>query len=170
MSEKTQNLTRERRHKRAPILCTFLSFFFLLHHPSPGGFTMCPTPVWIWLFEQKEHSLQKLHRELRYMEPGYITNQATNIDIHPMDFWTGDTDPSLIEFFAPDTDTDFKIANTALDPEDPVDDPFTWVRAMKDSQDFTPHEMHHQLYKAFSKYLRKSPGGNKTPIFWDLVS
>jgi hypothetical protein len=32
------------------------------------------------------------------MEPGYITNQATNIDIHPMDFWTGDTDPSLIEF------------------------------------------------------------------------
>ncbi|CAG8318576.1 unnamed protein product [Penicillium nalgiovense] len=131
---------------------------------------MCPTPICIWLFEQKEQSLQQLHRELRYMGPGYITNQVTNIDIHPMDFWTGDTDPSLVQFFTPDTDTDFKIANTALDPEDPVDDPFAWVRAMKDSQDFTPHEMHHQLYKAFSKYLRKSPGGNKTPIFWNMVS
>ncbi|KAF4763249.1 hypothetical protein HAV15_000547 [Penicillium sp. str.  len=123
---------------------------------------MCP-PLWVWLFKQKEHSLRILYRGLRCMQPGYISNQYANIDLHPMDFWTGDTDPSLIQFFTPDTDTNFKIANTALNPEDPVDDPFTWVRAMKHTQDFIPQEMHHQLHQAFSKYLRKSP------IFWELV-
>ena len=85
-----------------------------------------------------------------------------------MDFWTGDTDPSLVQFFTPDTDTDLKIANTTLNPKNPVDDPFTRARAMKHAQDFIPQEMHHKLHQAFSKYLRKSPGG--TPIFWDLVS
>ncbi|CAG8895611.1 unnamed protein product [Penicillium egyptiacum] len=90
-----------------------------------------------------------------------------------MDFWAGDTDPSLIQFFTPDTDTDtntnFKIANTALDPGNPVDEPFIWVWAMKHNQDFIPQEMHHHLYNAFSKYLRKSPGGSNTAIFWDPV-
>ncbi|KAK4868245.1 hypothetical protein LT330_007443 [Penicillium expansum] len=128
---------------------------------------MCP-PLWVWLFGQKEHSLRKLYKNLRYMQPGYISNQCCNIDIHPMDFWTGDTDPSLVQFFTPDTDTDLKIANTALNPKNPVDDPFTRAQAMKHAQDFIPQEMHHKLHQAFSKYLRKSPGG--TPIFWDLVS
>ncbi|KAJ5164889.1 uncharacterized protein N7500_006719 [Penicillium coprophilum] len=131
---------------------------------------MCPTPPWIWLFQQKEHRLRLLHRELCRLEPGYMSNQYTDIDIHPMDFWTGDTDSSLIQFFTPDTDTTFKLANTALDPEDPLDDPFTWAREMKDDQDFIPKEMHHQLHRAFSNYLRKSPGGNKPPIFWKLAS
>ncbi|KAJ5836339.1 hypothetical protein N7447_002365 [Penicillium robsamsonii] len=131
---------------------------------------MCPTPPWIWLFEQKEHRLRQLHRELCHLEPGYISNQYTDIEIHRMDFWTGDTDPSLIQFFTPDTHTTFKIANTALDPEDPLDDPFTWAREMKDDQDIVPKEMHHQLHRAFSNYLRKSPGGNKIPICWELVS
>lgn len=103
------------------------------------------------------------------MLPGYISNQRADIDLHPMDFWTGDTDPSLVQFFTPDTDTNFKIANTALDPEDPVDDPFTWVRVMKHTQDFIPQEMHHQLHQAFLKYLRKSPGGSNPPIFWQPV-
>ncbi|CAI7653279.1 unnamed protein product [Penicillium discolor] len=129
---------------------------------------MCP-PLWVWLFKQKEHRLRNLYKGLRCMQPGSISNQYVNIDLHPMDFWTGETDPSLIQFFTPDTDTNFKIANTALNHEDPVDDPFTWVRAMKHTQDFIPQEMHHQLHQAFSKYLRKSPGGSNTPIFWELV-
>ncbi|KAJ5518834.1 hypothetical protein N7453_001256 [Penicillium expansum] len=98
---------------------------------------MCP-PLWVWLFGQKEHSLRKLYKNLRYMQPGYISNQYCNIDIHPMDFWTGDTDPSLVHFFTPDTDTDLKIANTALNSKNPVDDPFTRARAMKHAQDFIP--------------------------------
>ncbi|KAI1831397.1 hypothetical protein DTO013E5_9237 [Penicillium roqueforti] len=130
---------------------------------------MCRIPLWVWLFKEKKKSLRQLHKELLHMEPDYIPNQVSNIDIHPMDFWTGNTDRSLIQFFTPDTDTTFKIANSALDPEDPVDDPFTWVRAMKTNQDFVPQEMHYQLYKAFSKYLRKSQRGSNTPIYWDLI-
>ncbi|KAJ5958875.1 uncharacterized protein N7479_006025 [Penicillium vulpinum] len=129
---------------------------------------MC-RPLYIWLFKQKEHRLQKLYNELCDMEPGYITNQFADIDIHPMDFWTGETDPSLIQFFAPDTDTIFKIANTPLDPEDPLDDPFTRARDSK-YQVFVRQEMHHSLHMAFSKYLRKSPGGSKSPDLWSLVS
>ncbi|CAI7647238.1 unnamed protein product [Penicillium glandicola] len=130
---------------------------------------MCPAPRTIWLFEQKRHRLRQLQRELRHMKTGYISNQSTDIDIHPMDFYTGDTDPSLIQYFTPDTKTDFQIANTTLDPENPVDDPFTWVRGLKINKDFIPVEMHHQLHEAFSKYLRKSPNGNMPPIYWDPV-
>ncbi|KUM62055.1 hypothetical protein ACN42_g5033 [Penicillium freii] len=104
-------------------------------------------PLWVWLFGQKEHSLRNLYRGLRCMQPGYISNQCADIDLHPMDFWTGNSDPSLIQFFTPDTDTNFKIANTALDPEDPVDDPFTHFRSTS----------------------ANPPGGSNTPIFWELV-
>jgi hypothetical protein len=91
------------------------------------------------------------------MEPGYITNQATNIDIHPMDFWTGDTDPSF-------------IARTQVNGSSTGSSGSSAVLAILKSVSVSGAKMHHQLYKAFSKYLRKSPGGNKTPIFWDLVS
>jgi hypothetical protein len=125
-------------------------------------------PLWLWLFKQKKSSLWELENELRHMEPGHLSNQVTNIDIHPMDFWTGDT--SLIEFFIPDTETTLKIANTALDPEDPLDDQFTWARQMKDDGDIIHQELHYELYRSFVNYMRHSPGGKKVPCFWKLVS
>ncbi|KAJ5199379.1 hypothetical protein N7491_000064 [Penicillium cf. griseofulvum] len=131
---------------------------------------MCTTPIWIWLFKQKKSSLWQLYKELRHMEPGHLPNQVTNIDIHPMDFWTGDTHSSLIHFFIPDTETTLKIANTALDPEDPLDDQFTWARKMKDDEDLIHQELHYELYRSFVNYLRHSPEGNKVPCFWQLVS
>ena len=130
---------------------------------------MCRIPLWVWLFKEKKNSLRQLHKQLLQMEPDHMPDQVSNIEIHPMDFRTGNTDTSLIQFFTPDTDTVFKIANTALDPEDPVDDPFTWVRAMKKNQHFIPREMHYQLYKAFSKYVRKSLRGRNSPIYWDPI-
>ncbi|KAJ5794779.1 hypothetical protein N7457_001378 [Penicillium paradoxum] len=128
-------------------------------------------PSWVWRYKQKALCLQDIDRELRHMEPGFISNEYCDIDIHPMDFWTGDTDPSFIQYFIPDIDTEVQIDNTALNPEDPLDDPFTWARETKENKDtFGSQEMHHSLHAAFSKYIRKSPNGHRPPVFWDPVS
>jgi hypothetical protein len=130
-----------------------------------------PEPLWKWRYQEKEAFLLSLYRGLRYLGPGYISNKFREIDIHPMDFWTGDTDPSFIPYFSPDTKTTSRIANTNLNPENPVDDPFTWAREMKSfEEDSDSHEMHHGLYAAFSKYLRKSPGGTHQSAWWDPIS
>lgn len=131
-----------------------------------------PKPLWKWRYEQKEELLLALYRGLSHLEPRYITNELEEFDLHPMDFWTGDTDPSFIPYFFPDTETSTtsKIANTNINPEDPVDDPFTWAREMKSHEGLDSHKLHHALYAAFSKYLRKSPGGKHQSAWWDTVS
>ncbi|KAJ5135127.1 uncharacterized protein N7515_004405 [Penicillium bovifimosum] len=128
-----------------------------------------PKPLWKWRYEQKEDFLLFLYRGLSHLRPGYISNKLQGFDIHPMDFWTGDTNPSFISYFFPDTETTSKIANTNVNPQDPVDDPFTWARRMKSFEGSDSDEMHHALYAAFAKYLRKSPGGKHQSAWWDPV-
>lgn len=129
---------------------------------------MGPKPLWVWRYQQKAHCLRSLYPGFRHMEPGYISSDAY-VELHSMDFGTGHTDPSFTQFFAPDTDTQIRIDNTTLNPEDPLDDPFTWARMTKENDDtFGSDDMHHSLHAAFSKYIRKSPHGNK-PLLWDPV-
>ncbi|KAJ5145956.1 uncharacterized protein N7515_000520 [Penicillium bovifimosum] len=129
-----------------------------------------PKPLWKWRYEQKEEFLHAMYQGLSHLGPRYITNELEEFDLHPMDFWTGDTDPSFIPYFFPDTETTSKIANTNINPEDRLDDPFTWAREMKSHEGLDSHKLHHALYAAFSKYLRKSPGGKHQSAWWDAVS
>jgi hypothetical protein len=46
-------------------------------------------------------------------------NSDKTINIHRIDFVSGKTDISLADYFTPDKETEFKIANTTLDPNKP---------------------------------------------------
>ncbi|KAJ5562613.1 hypothetical protein N7461_001374 [Penicillium sp. DV-2018c] len=128
-----------------------------------------PKPLWKWRYERKEEILLSLYRGLRYLGPGYISNKLRDIDIRPMDFRTGDSDPSFIPYFFPDMETTSKIANSGVNPENAVEDPFTGAREMKSSGSH-PRGMHHALYAAFSKYLRRCSRDRHPSAWWDPVS
>ncbi|KAJ5576014.1 hypothetical protein N7535_002940 [Penicillium sp. DV-2018c] len=128
-----------------------------------------PKPLWKWRYERKEEILLSLYRGLRYLGPGYISNKLRDIDIRPMDFRTGDSDPSFIPYFFPDMETTSKIANSGVNPENAVEDPFTGAREIKSSGSH-PRGMHHALYAAFSKYLRRCSRDRHQSAWWDPVS
>ncbi|KAJ5576060.1 hypothetical protein N7535_002986 [Penicillium sp. DV-2018c] len=129
-----------------------------------------PTPLWKLRYRRKEKILRALYPGLKQLRPGYVSNEHGEVDIHPMDFWTGDTDPSFVQYFFPDTETTSTIANSKVNPEDPVEDPFSGAREWEGLDGPHSREMHHELYAAFSKYLRRSSRGKHQSAWWDPVS
>lgn len=128
-------------------------------------------PPWVWLYKHKEEQLRTLLSQLRHQGPHPVfKNTCHDIEIHPLNFFTGETDPSMFEFFAPDCYTHVDIASTRLDPNSPFDDEFSRMRRLKrKTKNFDASNMHHQLYRTFANYIKKSPVGNKAPSSWKLA-
>ena len=124
-------------------------------------------PPWVWRYKQKQEQIcdlliMLLHdpSDTRYIDP------FEKIEVHTMDYMTGETDPSMVEYFTPDIYTEFDIANTTLDDE------FLKTRELnmkKNSEDLDTSNLHHQLYRSFAKYIRESPLGTTPPDVWELT-
>jgi hypothetical protein len=142
-----------------------------------------PTPTWVWMYEKKESLIEDLLCDLinddsRAVDSERYTNNAEfystdfsthRLKLHKMDFVTGATSSSMVQYYKPNRTTKCKIGNTSLDPKNPTDDLFLFMLNEKNDPKFDGQKLHQQLRRSFVKYITHSPGGSTAPSGWQFI-
>ncbi|KAJ5775734.1 uncharacterized protein N7511_000745 [Penicillium nucicola] len=131
-----------------------------------------PTPLWVWLYGEKESRMEDLLWDLEDEDSGALDSYYTTyrIKLHQMDFATGATSSSMVQYYKPDRKTDFQVKNTSLDPKNPKDDMYLSMLEKKNNPDFDGLKLHQQLRKSFSKYITHSPNGRRAGPGWQFIN
>jgi hypothetical protein len=130
-----------------------------------------PIPLWVWIYGEKERSIEELLWDLEDAESGAINSHFSTfrVKLHKMDFVTGATSSDMVNYFKPDLKTKFQIENTFLDPDDPNDDMFPSMLKKKNDPNFDSQKLHQQLRTSFAKYITHSPGGHRAAPGWQFI-
>ena len=153
------------------ILTSFFLFFFPFSSTIPSIEMFNPIPLWVWIYGEKERSIEELLWDLEDAESGAINSHFSTfrVKLHKMDFVTGATSSDMVNYFKPDLKTKFQIENTFLDPDDPNDDMFPSMLKKKNDPTFDSQKLHQQLRTSFAKYITHSPGGHRAAPGWQFI-
>ncbi|KAJ5317428.1 hypothetical protein N7508_001936 [Penicillium antarcticum] len=138
-----------------------------------------PTPLWVWRYDHNEFLIEYLLRNLEggKSRPIQPFPSKDHVSLHKMDFVTGAIDfvtgatsSSMVQYFKPNRRTEFQIRNTSLDPKNPKDDMYLSMLEKKNSPSFDSQRLHQQLRKSFSKYITHSPNGRTAVDGWQFIN